>query len=260
VDTLNDLRLPRYGLANYLLEQPTPAPTKAENAILEDLSRGGRRLMGFSRTGLFKRLESSGYAFLLSVARHILRNHIFLHALENDLPLPIGTQDVAMLDSRFSDGDLNLGDETETDGAHDPSEQGVFTTDFQSQAQFSATAAAIYHQYRTQYQRRFKWLRATLLNRDQLSRDLRADAESLQRILQECGQWNPAHDSQLNALHDLLVNQHPHEKVLIFSQFADTVTYLTHQLQARGVQQVAGVTGGTADPTELAWRFSPSPT
>lgn len=253
VDTLNDLRLPRYGLANYVLEQPSPAPSKAENNILEDLSRGGRRLMGFSRTGLFKRLESSGYAFLLSVARHILRNHIFLYALENDLPLPIGTQDVAMLDSRFSDGDLNLGDETETDGARDPSEIGA-----EAQQDFAATAANIYALYQKKYKSRFKWLRASLLNRAQLSRDLRADAESLQLILQECGQWNPAHDSQLNALHDLLVQQHPHEKVLIFSQFADTVTYLTQQLQARGVPQVAGVTGDTADPTELAWRFSPT--
>ena len=49
--------------------------------------------MGFCRTNLFKRLESSGQAFLQSIKRHILRNYIFLHAIENDQPLPIGTQD-----------------------------------------------------------------------------------------------------------------------------------------------------------------------
>ena len=49
--------------------------------------------MGFCRTNLFKRLESSGQAFIQSVERHILRNYIFLHAIENGLPLPIGTQD-----------------------------------------------------------------------------------------------------------------------------------------------------------------------
>ena len=43
--------------------------------------------MGFCRTNLFKRLESSGQAFLQSVERHVLRNFIFLHAIEHDLPL-----------------------------------------------------------------------------------------------------------------------------------------------------------------------------
>ena len=43
--------------------------------------------MGFSRTNLFKRLESSGEAFLLSVKRHILRNFIFVHAIETEQPL-----------------------------------------------------------------------------------------------------------------------------------------------------------------------------
>ena len=39
-------------------------------------------------------------AFLQSVERHILRNFVFLHAIENGLPLPIGTQDAELLDSR----------------------------------------------------------------------------------------------------------------------------------------------------------------
>ena len=58
--------------------------------------------MGFCRTNLFKRLESGGPAFLQSVERHILRNYVFLHAIEHDLPLPIGTQDAELLDTRDS--------------------------------------------------------------------------------------------------------------------------------------------------------------
>ncbi len=57
--------------------------------------------MGFCRTNLFKRLESGGYAFLQSLDRHILRNYIFLHAMANNLPLPIGSQDPALLDTRY---------------------------------------------------------------------------------------------------------------------------------------------------------------
>ncbi len=67
--------------------------TEAEKLLLRGLSRGGKRLMGFCRTNLFKRLESGGSAFLQSITRHILRNYVFLHAIENGLDLPIGTQE-----------------------------------------------------------------------------------------------------------------------------------------------------------------------
>ena len=45
--------------------------------------------------------------------------------------------------------------------------------------------------------------------------------------------------------------------MLVFSQFADTVSYLKEQLDAKGMKSVAGVTGNSADPTRLAHRFSP---
>ena len=59
----------RYGLANYIDDAPAEPPTEAEKERLQDLSRGGKRVMGFCRTNLFKRLESSGKAFLQSVDR-----------------------------------------------------------------------------------------------------------------------------------------------------------------------------------------------
>jgi hypothetical protein len=90
VDAVNRLALPRYGLGNYLGERPHDPPTAAEARIILDLSRAGKRLMGFCRTNLFKRLESSGQAFIQSIERHILRNFVYLHALEAGLPLPIG--------------------------------------------------------------------------------------------------------------------------------------------------------------------------
>ena len=105
VDVISNLKLARYGLANYIVDAPSEPLTEAEQQQLEDLSRGGQRLMGFCRTNLFKRLESSGQAFIQSVDRHILRNYIFLHAIENDEPLPIGSQNAEMLDSRFEDRD-----------------------------------------------------------------------------------------------------------------------------------------------------------
>ena len=44
---------------------------------------------------------------------------------------------------------------------------------------------------------------------------------------------------------------------MIFTQFADTVEYLTAQVQARKIPSVAGVTGHAEDPTAVAHRFSP---
>src|SRR5205814_1875241 len=105
VDTVRVLHLPRYGLGNYL-KQPLEAPrTQAETEIERKLSRAGQRLIGFCRTNLFKRLESSGHSFLLSVRRHILRNFIFLHALDNGMPVPVGTQDSSLFDTRTDDHD-----------------------------------------------------------------------------------------------------------------------------------------------------------
>ena len=104
MDAVNEPKLPRYGLRNYVA--PTVQSKKGtkvkviaeEEQVLEGLSRAGKRLMGFCRTNLFKRLESSGPAFIKSVDRHILRNIIFLHALENNKPVPIGPQESNLLD------------------------------------------------------------------------------------------------------------------------------------------------------------------
>jgi superfamily II DNA/RNA helicase len=76
-------------------------------------------------------------------------------------------------------------------------------------------------------------------------------------ILARCGIWNPDLDAKLNALETLITKKHPKQKILVFTQFADTVHYLTRNLKARGVQSLEGVVGSSSDPTGLAWRFSP---
>src|SRR6266516_1304182 len=105
VQIVNGLNLPRYGLANYIAKSPRERPTAAEAKQLDNLSHAGKRLMGFCRTNLFKRLESGGPAFIQSVERHVLRNFIYLHAIEAGLDLPIGTQDASLLDTGVNDED-----------------------------------------------------------------------------------------------------------------------------------------------------------
>jgi hypothetical protein len=251
VDTIRMLHLPRYGLANYLKPTLDVPPATEEAESMANLSRAGKRLIGFCRTNLFKRLESSGYAFLLSVRRHILRNQISIHALENGLPLPIGTQDAALYDTRGDDQDS----ESSVFGGNEASVPTEITAT--SLADFHAAGAAGYKLIRSAHAKNFTWLRPDVFVKD-LAQHLRQDSERLFSILELAGPWMPADDHKLNELYKLLAKKHPDQKVLVFSQFADTVFYLQEQLKARGLKHLEAVTGETDDPSELARRFSPN--
>ncbi len=254
VRLINKLNLPRYGMGNYVAPSPHKPPTQTEAKQIQDLSRAGKRLMGFCRTNLFKRLESSGQAFILSVERHIVRNYVYLHAIKNGLPIPIGTQDVGLLDSRLTDEDealLDIFDDDNDSSDGTPSINRLETAD-----DFEARAADVYQDYSEHYHRRFKWLRPDLFVPD-LTKDLEADTKALIKLLKHCGTWDSDRDEKLKALLKLLSEQHGKQKVLVFSQFADTVCYLERELQARAVSPLAGVTGDNENPTTLAWRFSP---
>jgi len=256
VNAINGLALPRYGLGNYVKPSPTKPPTNDENRILADLSRAGNRLMGFCRTNLFKRLESSGYSFILSVARHILRNFTYLQAIEEGEALPIGAQDVGLLDTRINDTDSDLFDEDNDDDSENGRRLNP-VLGLRSEADFRKIAAESYKIYAGPFRKRFRWLRADLFDK-RLAEHLEKDARALIKILQLAGEWDWKRDEKLNELLKLVNQTHPNEKVLIFTQFADTVSYLEDRLRAAGLKCLAGVTGDSSNPTEIAWRFSPT--
>lgn len=243
---IGSLTLPRYGLGLYENKETIPSRTPEEHEMMENLSRAGKRLMGFCRTGLFKRLESSGNVFIQSIERHILRNYIFIHALETDQPLPIGSQDVEMLDSRTTDEDedFELGKEINSIGP------------LRTKKDFRHRAGEVYSYYRLHAARRFKWVESHHFKTDLLE-DLKKDAAQLIKVLKAHGDWNPERDKKLIQLKELLVSTHPNEKVLVFTQFADTAAYLGNELKKAGIKNVVAVTGDTENPTAMAHRFSP---
>lgn len=254
VNVIGSLKLPRYGLGGYVKEDHKDKPTSSEQEEIDNLSRAGRRLIGFCRTNLFKRLESSGEAFLQSIERHALRNMVYVHAIETGQPIPIGSQDAHMLDTGVEDEDRDydpsfFDDEDDYDPEHE-------TLSFHSEEAMRDAAARVYRSYRTQYIRRFRWLRPSLFQ-STLKKHLLADAGKLIALLQKVGNWSSDDDSKLDALHRLVAEAHPDEKVIVFSQFADTVRYLAHGLKRRGIGDVAGVTGSVDEPTKYAHRFSP---
>lgn len=254
VDRVTQLALPRYRLGAYVLK-PAPAPTEAEKTILEGLERAQHRLAGFYRTGLFKRLESGGPAFLQSIERHILRNFVALHAIESGQPLPLGAQDAGLLGLTSSDVDLDLSAPAAEEG-ESPEQSTLEEAAGWTEAQFRQRATEIYAEYASRYGPRFKWVRPALFH-PKLAHDLLGDARALLEAAQSCGRWNPEADAKLNALAELLAVRHPHEKVLVFTQFADTVDYLLPQLRQRGIAGIECVKGGSADPMAMARRFSP---
>jgi superfamily II DNA or RNA helicase len=253
VDAINRLNLPRYGLGNYVRETPHDPPTAAEAKVLADLSRAGKRLMGFCRTNLFKRLESSGQAFIQSIERHILRNYVYLHAIGHGEPVPIGTQDGGLLDARMNDADSDLFADDDDD---DNGDSNGNSRRLSTEQEFNARAVEVYAGYAGRFKRRFRWLSPSRFV-DQLSTDLRDDIDTLLSVLKKCGDWNPSRDEKLNKLAALITQTHADEKIIVFSQFADTVDYLTSQLRSRGVRRIAGATGDAENPTKLAWQFSP---
>ena len=270
VDFITALALPRYGLGQYVNEKQARTATADERRLLENLSRAGNRLKGFCRTNLFKRLESSGHSFLLSIDRHLLRNFVFLHAIANGLDLPIGTLDASALDTANEDEDSDTelipeeeATEDEADDMPAPTAEAVAIDAPDAppatrhlRAYYQQRAQRVYTTFATTMQRRFKWVRPTLFTA-RLRQQLEDDCKRLLQVLELCSTWQPAADTKLNALFDLVQAQHPGEKVLLFSQFADTVRYLQAELSGRGVTQLAAATGHSDDPTALAWRFSP---
>jgi len=258
VQIIGQLELPRYGLANYLEPNAREKADHNQKRILDNLNRAGKRLIGFCRTNLYKRLESSGHSFLLSVRRHVVRNLVALYALENDLPLPIGTQDASMLDTAVNDTDEEFAEILDFDNGGAESEQlEEIEIAKGTLADLKGRAAQIYKMYQSQYSTRLNWLDASFF-RSELAKALRADTEALVAILDHAGDWDPDSDAKLQALVDLVTKKHRDDKVLVFTQFADTALYLHEQLRARGVEDIAVLTNQIGDPVALARRFSPS--
>ncbi len=246
VDAINHLELPRYGLGNFVDDKPKIKPTDKEEQIFSNLSRAGRRLMGFCRTNLFKRLESSGYSFLLSLSRHILRNYIFLYAIQNKLELPIGKNLSQNLDEFLDDSDLD--DNSNTNNLLSLSLDENF---------YLQQAQKIYEEFSSSNNRiRFDWIRSDFFS-ENLQKNLINDSREILDILAIGNNWNPHEDRKINALHALVSKVHPKEKVLLFTQFADTAQYITEQLKERGVKSLACITGASKELSETVGRFSP---
>ena len=255
MDLMATLKLPRYGLNKYISEKKSIEATNTEQQILENLSRAGARMMGFCRTNFFKRLDSSGISFLISIYRHILRNSIFLYAVENKLPLPIG--DECVLPDGYNDDDDfdgSLFNEDNLDVKKEIINDGIaFCTDSEK---YKKLGERYYNTISSENRSSVSWIDSKYFTRT-LKQHLKNDSDTLIKIIELCGAWKPETDQKLNALEDLITATHKGKKAIIFTQFSDTAYYIEKQLKDRGINNLGCVTGATKNPTDMVEKFSP---
>lgn len=252
VELMESLKLPRYGLSRYISEAKKTEAKESEIQILENLSKAGERMMGFCRTNFFKRLDSSGVSFLISIYRHILRNSLYIYAIENKLPFPIGAEN--NLPDGYTD-EMDL-DETFFNEGNDKTDIDAkipFCTDYD---QYIIKAQKLYKTISDDNSSCVSWIDSRFFN-NSLKQALKHDSLILIKMIELCGAWVPTSDQKLNALHDIIVKAHPNEKIIVFTQFSDTADYLFNQLHLRKVSNLVCVTGDTPNPNEAVGRFSP---
>ncbi|MCH5152543.1 MAG: NgoFVII family restriction endonuclease [Clostridiales bacterium] len=242
VQRIDDLELPRYSLLDYIKKKEVKSMNSEEAALVEGLSRAGRRTRGFCRTNLYKRLESSGYAFLLSVSRLILRNYIVAYAVENNLPVPVGGSSV----------DVDFYSDVEDDELLFGSSYFGFTKE-----EYQAKAKDLYQEFSQNRQSNFKWMRAQYFDREKLSQALNEDNISLLSILKKVPEWHANQDRKLQALAQFITDSHKNEKILVFTQFADTANYLFDELKKLGIDNIGVAVGGSENISDLVKQFSP---
>ena len=86
---------------------------------------------------------------------------------------------------------------------------------------------------------------------------LRADTPALERALSTHGPWDPrARPKLVAAARACSTKTHAKDKVLVFTQFADTARYLAREMR-KAASRIGGRHRRQADPYALACRFSP---
>lgn len=252
IDFMESLKLPRYGLTHYLDEKKAEAASKYESNLIDNLSRAGAQMMGFCKSTFFKRIDSSGYAFLLTLYRHILRNAVYIYAIDNKLKLPVSDENTFPEDF-LEDADINDANADSENSQEFFSNSNLLTIPKDMKA-YMEKAETYYNGLIGK--NNVQWIDSKYFKRT-LKQGLKKDCEQLLAMINLCEAWNPQTDQKLNELEKLLNNTHKDEKVVVFTQYSDTANYIYKQLEKRGIKYIEKVTGATKNSTSIVERFSP---
>lgn len=171
LDAVRSLRLPRYRLSEY--DDPKKPHTKDDEAVLADIRSGRGNVSGFVRTGLFKRLSSSGHSFIVSLQRQRARNELYLYGIEHGLRIPVGT---------FTDKQIQISDE-----------------DLDAEGMSEESLEERYRSLERTLPRSTKWINSSIF-KPSLQADLLEDNRSISELLDRFGRWDAERDSKVQVL------------------------------------------------------------
>jgi len=251
---LDGMTYARYQLGKYLASS-TLALTGAEKDLIDDLQRATAS-SGFIRTTILKRLASSPKAFFITVEKMLLRTHLLRWAMENGKDLPIGD----LLDKYYGqsdDDEINEDLEDSTDAMPGIYLDGSWAKGLAIET-WNIKAKAAYESLVAKKPKKLRWARKSLFDSSALIKDLESDASDLQGIIDAHGDWDANKDSKIRALADMISNLPKGEKLLVFSEYSDSIAYvhshLTRLLPNVSIEQASST---TASPATLARRFAP---
>jgi Helicase conserved C-terminal domain len=220
----NTLCYARYGLGNYVL------PSKQQQEPYKGLQTAGANLRGLIRVLLFKRFESSVYAFQQTIDRMILAHERFLIGLDGSL-IPAGkeAQDILNDDEAAGEDELDIIEALRSvSGKYD-------IEDFVGGASLQE-------------------------NRAKLTKHIAHDLKILKQIHQLVAPITPAQDAKLQTLKQWLAKPDIlGKKQIIFTQYADTAQYLYNQITDGSDRQDIEVIHSNSgkDKGRLVQRFAP---
>lgn len=209
----DELTYARYGLWHYVVKDKQKKPPYS------DLHRAGTNLRGLIRVLLFKRFESSVYAFRETLKRLLKIHELFLTALNKGI-VPAGDDAQALLyeSDHMEEADLFTA-LREVTGKYDLS-------DFNAQ-----------------------------LLKEHINQDIRL----INKMLKLVEPIAPGKDAKLQMLlHSMKIKPLSEKKRLIFTQYADTAKYLYDNLNPDGKRKdIDVIYSGDKSKTRIVGRFAP---
>ena len=212
---------------------------KGPDATIDPFEEGRQRqVVGLIRTQFLKRFESSVYAFETSCDRLLRKLLAFLdiHSKTDAEKKRLERwmrQNEEIL-AHASERQLSLwGDDLEQEQDED-----VIPPELK---------AAISRLSRDEY------------DVEEIMNETYLDVDQIVHFLDETRKFDPKHDDKLSKLKRLLVSKDvKDQKVLVFSEFADTARYLASQLKEAGIDGLMQVDSGSkGNRAEVIRRFSP---
>jgi len=208
----DELTYARYGLWHYVKKE------KQQKEPYRSMHRAGINLRGLMRVLLFKRFESSVYAFSETIKRLIKVHESFMNVLNEGI-IPAG----------------------------EDAQNILYESDFDSETDFVNEIRKVSKRYNIDD-----------FDAERLKEHINHDIRLLYKIKSLVEPITPPKDSKLNRLKKLLENHILGKgKVIIFTQFADTARYIYDNVNYYFGNKIEVIFSSDKSKTKIVGRFAP---